>query len=329
VKINTSKIKRILLITLSNIGDAILTTPVLDALIRNFPHARIDLFISPAAKEIFEKDKRISKIFLYDKHSRIFEKYRLLKKLNKLKYNLIVDLKHTMIPVFLFPTYRTNFLRGEKDVIHKKNEHLKRIKELGLDTKEAKLKVEILAEDKKSASSLLNNRTKSGKYIIINAGAKSHVKRWPVKYFAKLCDRIIEELGYEVVLIGKDGGLENPDSDRVVVNNLLGVMKEKALDLVGKTNIRELAYLIGNAKLLITNDSAPLHIASAVNTPTVAMFGPTDERKYGPLAEKNTVLRKKLECAPCEKAQCRYSYECLEKIRVEDVFKAVKGLCGY
>lgn len=324
-----TKIKRILFITLSNLGDAILTMPVLDALSKNFPYAKIDVFSSPSVRGIFEKDKRVSKVFLYDKHSILFDKYRLLKKLKGLRYNLIVDLKNTMIPIMLMPPYRTAVFRKIKKPIHKKEEHLLRIRQLEVKTEDARFNITVGNKDREKALELLKNYTKEGKYIVVNAGAKSHIKRWPVENFSQISGRIIKELQLGVVLIGKDDGLENLDSDRAVINKLLDGMNGEALDLVGKTNIGELAYIIKSAKALITNDSAPLHIGSAVNTPTLAIFGPTDENKYGPLSDQSVVLRKKLHCTPCEKAQCRYNYECLKTITVEDVFKAVKHVCEY
>jgi len=118
--------------------------------------------------------------------------------------------------------------------------------------------------------------------------------------------------------------------DRVVLQRILFYMKTKPVNLVEKTNMRELAYLIKKSKLLITNDSAPLHVGSAVNTPTLAFFGPTDPEKYGPLTEaKKKVLKKEIRCAPCEVPQCiniGNKYECLKAISVDVAFKAVKEI---
>ena len=324
--LNKKEISRILVITLSNTGDAVLTTPVLDAVSKEFPHARIDMFLSPGIKAIFEKDPRISKIFIYDKHGGPFEKYRLIKKLNNLKYHLVVDLKNTMIPILLRVPYRTSVFRRAGKSLHKRDEHLLRVKEVGISIDGASLEIKIDKKDMENALSFIRGYSGEGKYIIVSAGAKSHVKRWPAGYFAELCDRIVKELNYGVVLVGEDQGTGNPDSDRVVVNEILSAGKENVLDLVGKTNIRELSHLIEKAALLVTNDSAPLHIASAVDTPTVAIFGPTDERKYGPLAKRSVVIRRHLKCAPCQRAQCLYNYECLKEITVDEVFKAVREL---
>ena len=154
-------------------------------------------------------------------------------------------------------------------------------------------------------------------------GAKSHVKRWPLKNFAALCDRIKKELGLEVVLVGDE-------YDRVVIERILFYMKTKAVNFIEKTNINQLASLIGKAKLLITNDSAPLHVASAVGARVLAFFGPTGDKKYGPVTKaKSKVLRKNIKCAPCEAPQCinfDNKYECLKTITVDEAFQTVKEL---
>jgi len=106
------------------------------------------------------------------------------------------------------------------------------------------------------------------------------------------------------------------------------LINEKALNLCGKTTIGELACLMDRCDLVITNDSAPLHIASAVNSPSLALFGPSDEKKYGPLSDKNIVVKTSPRCRPCEKALCHAGPEegCMPEIEVEEVFNAARRL---
>lgn len=320
-------IKRILLVTLTNVGDAILTLPVLDALARNYPGARIDICIGPGTQDIFSQDQRVSKVFVFNKRGGLFEKYRLIKKFGKIKYDLVVDLKNSAIPFFLQPKYRTSFLRQAKKGMHKREEHLSKIKKMGISCREPQFNIAITEEDKKKANTLLSG-LRNKKYVVLNIGSKSHMKRWPVENFAGLCQRIREDLSKSVVIIGKNEGLKNPDSDRVIADKFNALSGGKALDIVGKTGIRDLAYIIKCADAIVTNDSGPMHIASAVNTPTIALFGPTDAKKYGPLSDKKMVLHKHLKCSPCEKSSCSQNYECLKKIGVDEVFNALKGICG-
>jgi ADP-heptose:LPS heptosyltransferase len=107
-------------------------------------------------------------------------------------------------------------------------------------------------------------------------------------------------------------------------------MRNKAHTLVGRTNIRQLAAVLKRSRLLITNDSAPLHLACAVGTRVLAIFGPTDPRKYGPTGEFDIVVSKKLSCSPCEKAECAQNYECMKLITPDDVFEAARMMVeGY
>ena len=112
------------------------------------------------------------------------------------------------------------------------------------------------------------------------------------------------------------------ESDRPFVETVTSFMREPFHSLVGRTALPDLVALIRASKLVVTNDSASLHIASLVGTPTVAIFGPTAPRKYGPRAEKHRVVRKDLFCSPCEKARCPYHHECMEELPAGEVYQA-------
>lgn len=321
--IDKTKVRRILVITLSNAGDIILTTPVVEAVIREFPESALDIMVGPSGKEIFEYHEKIRETIIYDKRTSPFEKLGLFVKLWKKRYDLIVDLKNTALPFMLRPRFHTSYFKQRQNCrIHKKDIHLSRLKCLGIDTREGKFYIPVTQKDKKRIEDLLG-LAKEKPFIVVSPGAKSHVKRWSLKNFAKLCDMIKNDLRFEVIIIGDR-------YDRVVLQRILFYMKTKPINLLEKTNIRELAYLIKKAKLLITNDSAPLHVGSAVNTPTLAFFGPTDSRKYGPLTEeKKKVLKKDIKCSPCEVPQCVNTgnkYECLKTVSVEEAFETVKQL---
>jgi heptosyltransferase-2 len=322
-KIDKSAVKRILVITLSNTGDIILTTPVVEVLIREFPGSRLDVMVGPGGIEIFRHYKGVSSVITYDKKVSFFEKFKLFLSLRSARYDLVVDLRHTILPLVLGAGYNTNpFKRPPKETTHKKDVHLSRLKGIGIDTSNSSFHIPITGADKTYIDHILAG-FKGKPFIVVSPGAKSHVKRWPLKHFAKLSDMLKENLGYEVVLVGDE-------SDRIVIERILFYMKTKPLNLLEKTNIRELAYLIKKSALLITNDSAPVHVAGACRAPTLAFFGPTDEKKYGPLTKaKSKVLRKDIKCSPCEVAQCvnkENRYECLKTISTEEALNAAKEL---
>lgn len=319
-----SEVKRILVITLSNVGDVILTTPVVRTLAKEFPGSRIDVMVGPRAKEIFDKDPRISKLIIYDKHISIGEKRRLQLKLKKLRYDLVVDIRNTIFPLLIGPKYRTGTIqRFPAAIVHSKVRHLYRLQSLGINNLAEPGYVHVTEEDKAYTEKMLRELSVGDELVIVNPGAKSHLKRWTIEGFANVSDRLRHECGADVLFIGQG-------EDSAIINNVMSKMKHKPHNIVDRTNIRQLAHLLKRAKLLITNDSAPLHLGCAVGTKVLAIFGPTDPRKYGPTGEFDMVISKKLSCSPCEKAACAYNYECMTLITPDEVFDAAKMMLeGY
>ncbi|MDP2928831.1 MAG: glycosyltransferase family 9 protein [Candidatus Omnitrophota bacterium] len=322
--IDKDLIKRILVRTLSNIGDIILTTPVIRVLSKEFPGSRMDVMVGPRGREIFDKDPRIFKLIIYDKHGSIIQKRRLQLKLRKLKYDLVVDLRNTVLPFFLAPKYRTSPIQSfPKNIIHKRERHLYRLHSFGIQNLSEGSYIHIPKEDEDYVENLLKTNAISGPIVIVNPGAKSHLKRWTVSGFAEVCDDLVSECGAEIVFVGMG-------EDKDIVLSITKRMKNKYYNFVDRTNIRQLAGLIKSSRLLITNDSAPLHLGCAVGAKVLAIFGPTDPKKYGPTGEFDEVISKKLFCSPCEEAACKYGHECMKLISADEVLDAAKmGIEGY
>jgi len=321
--IDKSQVKRILVITLSNVGDVILTMPVIATLAGQFPTARIDVVVGPRGKEIFEKDPRIAKLMIYDKHCSLKEKARLQIRLKKLKYDLVADLRNTVLPLLIGAKFRTATIQSfPKSIVHRKDRHLHRLRSLGIE-ESAPSYIYIPEEDDRHAVSLLKEAGPGERTVVVNPGAKSHLKRWTADGFAKLCDMLIGDCAARVILVGLG-------EDAKVVDEIVSKMNRKAVNFVNRTNIRQLASLLKHSDLLITNDSAPLHIGCAVGVKVLAVFGPTDPKKYGPTGEFDTVVNKKLSCSPCEKAACALNYECMRLITPEEIFDSAKMMLeGY
>ncbi|MDD5428226.1 MAG: glycosyltransferase family 9 protein [Candidatus Omnitrophica bacterium] len=324
MQVDKTQVNRILVITLSNIGDIILTTPVIRTLATEFPGVRIDVMVGPQGRGIFEKDPSIFKVIIYDKHIPISEKRRLQIKLKKLHYDLVVDIRNTVFPMLIAPKYRTSTIqRFPRSVIHSKARHLHRLKSLGIEGTESLAYIHITKEDEEYVDTLIKERGITDPIVVVNAGSKSHLKRWAADGFAEISDRLISDCKASVVLVGLM-------EDEAIVKEVASKMKQRPHILVGKTNIRQLAALLKRSRLLVTNDSAPLHLGCAVGVKVVALFGPTDARKYGPTGEFDVVISEKLSCAPCEKAECVRNYECMKLITPDAVFDAAKMIIdGY
>jgi ADP-heptose:LPS heptosyltransferase len=322
--IDRSLIKRILVITLSNAGDIILTTPVIAALDREFPQSRIDVMVGPRGSQIFEKDPRVFKLIIYDKRLPLSAKRRLQLKLKALRYDLTVDLRNTVFPLLISPRYRTSAVQKfPAGVVHSVDRHLYRLRPLGIAGCARQPRIHIPAGDEAAVAAIAEKEGLTDPVVVINPGAKSHLKRWKPEGFAAVADALIESCGADVILIGLE-------EDAQAVAEVSRRMKHVCRNFVNRTNIRELAALLKRARLLITNDSAPLHLGCAVGTRVLALFGPTDPAKYGPTGEFDAVVRRKLSCSPCESAVCKRNYECLASIDPDEVVETAKMMIeGY
>lgn len=321
--IDKSIVKRILVITLSNVGDVILTTPVVAALAGEIPEARIDVMVGPRGKEVFEKDPRVFKLIIYDKRLPISAKRRLQLKLKNLHYDLVVDLRNTIFGLLIGPRYRTKTIQHfPKDVVHSSDRHLYRLKALGLPCSGRRPYVYLPGSDESAVEGMLKAASMP-EPVVISPGAKSHLKRWKPEGFAAVADRLIAECGADIVFVGLE-------EDRAVVADITGRMKGRCHDMAGKLNLRQLAALLKRSRLLITNDSAPLHLGCAMGTKVLSIFGPTDPARYGPTGELDMVINKRLHCSPCEKAECDFNYECMKLIDADEVFDSAKMMIeGY
>lgn len=324
MKFDTSKIKKILVVSLSNLGDVILTFPVIDILKENFPNVPLHVVVSPRAEPLFSNNPHIAKVHIFNKRGRPLQQLRWVLQLHKEKFDLVVDLRNTAIPFLIGAKYHTPLSRGRVQNIHRKQKHLNRLKTVFNFPSEAKQRFALfIAEaDKKHVTALLGpDIVPNEKFIAVGPGAANHAKRWSKHGFAQVCDRLNREFKIKIVFVGDQ-------TDREITEEIMEKMTTKAVNACGQTSLTELAALLSRACLCIVNDSAVMHMASYLDVPTVAIFGPTDPGKYGPWSSKSHVVRKEIFCAPCEKSGCSYSYECINDIQPEDVYAGIKRMIG-
>jgi 3-deoxy-D-manno-octulosonic-acid transferase/heptosyltransferase-1 len=155
-------------------------------------------------------------------------------------------------------------------------------------------------------------------FVAVSPVAFWETKLWEDQKFAELGDRIYRELGIAVILTGGEAG---------PLERIKSRMKTAAINLGGRTTLRELASLYKEASLVITTDSGPMHLAAAVGTPVVAIFGPTDPSRTGPYGPGHRIIRRGISCSPCFLKHCK-DPRCMTEITVEDVFSAVKEVLG-
>jgi lipopolysaccharide heptosyltransferase II len=315
---------KILFITLSNIGDCILTLPVLDFLRQKYPLAKITCLVPPRPREIFINNPAVEDVIIFDKYAKLIDKIKLFFVLSQINFDIVVDLRNSFFGAFLPARKRSLFsgpLRRIPDKIkHMKEKHLFWASLLDYSKRNKEYQsLNITFKDIDYIDGILSgqNLAKSVKLIVIAPGSRSQLKCWGKQNFSQLCNQLIKE-GNQIILVG--------DSlDQPICDYLQQACGQKILNLCAKTNLSQLAALLKQAQLLITNDSAVMHLASYLNVPVVAIFGPTDEKKYGPWSENCAVVKKDIFCRPCGKAQCRFgTLECLTVIKPTDVLKQVE-----
>lgn len=154
------------------------------------------------------------------------------------------------------------------------------------------------------------------RFVAVNPVAFWETKLWQEERFAELCDRLREELGIGIVLTG---------GESAPLERICRKMRTRAVNLGGRTTLRELACIYREAALLVTTDSGPMHLAAAMGTLVVALFGPTDPARTGPCGPGHRIIRRGLSCSPCFRKRCE-TPRCMTEISVEEVFTAVKEI---
>jgi lipopolysaccharide heptosyltransferase II len=151
--------------------------------------------------------------------------------------------------------------------------------------------------------------------VVLHPAARGETKRWPADRFAQLADGLILKTGARVILVAAREQIAH-------VAEVTARLRGGALNLAGATGLLELAALLKRASLMISNDSGPMHLAAALGTPVVGLFGPTDPRRVGPYGPGAVAVKKDFDCAGCSRRACVRDGGCLKAISVDDVLAA-------
>jgi len=339
----------ILIIKLSAIGDVLHTLPSLAALRRHYPGADITWVIEEAAADLIEGHPLLNRVIVSrrkrwlgdlkrgrcDRPLREFRAF--LRELRARPYDLVIDfhglLKSAVIVGLCGGRRKMGYdslqeLSGlfynekipEDMSKHAVQRYLDFPRHLGAAVGAPEFAIPLTEENRRRAESLLKaaGRSLDEPFVAVSPGALWETKLWDDEKFARLCDRIADELKTGIILTG---------SGRVELEGIEGRMKSRAGNLGGATTLRDLAWIYRLAALLVTTDSGPMHLAAAMGTPVVALFGPTDPVRTGPCGEGHIVIRRDLDCSPCLLKHCD-SLRCMKDITVEEVFSAVAKKIG-
>ena len=317
-----SNIHKILVISLSNIGDVILTFPVVDILKENFPEAKLSIVVGPKAESLFWANPYFGKVYIYDKRQPLAKTLRWLWELRKENFDLVVDLRNSAVPFFIAPRFRTPFVIKKEETAHMKQKHLRHLKMVYPFEREAQKKYSIYVseKDKGFIDQLIQEKTGAQtKFAVIAAGAANQDKRWTEEGFRELADKLIERHGLKIVFVG-DG------KDREITERIAGSMLNPSLNLCGRLTLIQLAELFQRSAFVAANDSAPMHLASYLDRPAAAIFGPSDPQKYGPWGLNSFYIQKNGSCLKCQDKNSQEKHTCMQAITSSDVLQALKGL---
>lgn len=360
----TDKPANILFIKFWGMGSIILTAPAVQAVREKFPQAKLHYLTFEANREVLEV-MGIAESIITIKLSNPFrfniDTLKLIKKLHQKNFDIVYDFEFftyysALINRLAKPKYSTGFDNKKNkrsrlfthtvefnDHIHTQDNFLNLVKAIsplkanGLPkvmwvTERGSLQKSFITElllsnQNKSTSRILKDVT--APYIVINPNASkmAYERRLPAKYFVKMIDKLNAAGKDKLVLTGTQ---EEISYVSAIYEQLQS--KEQVLDLTGKLNVNELFSLIGGAECLITNDSGPLHIASALNKPVIAFFGPESPVRYGPLSPKQLVFYRSLECSPCmsvsnsKTVNCIYNEpKCMTGFDVEEIISDTRS----
>ncbi|MBI4342091.1 MAG: glycosyltransferase family 9 protein [Candidatus Omnitrophica bacterium] len=318
--------ERILIIGLSNAGDAVLMSPVIARLHRAYPKAEMTLAVGERAEPLFVGDPRIGRVVIMEEFQGLLGRLRLVGLVWRLRPTLLVDLRQTLLPVIWKPWRLWRYVWPVPAASHMRDRHVLRLRAQGSGLRALAEPIDgppiwISPEASASIAQLLKRIPLKAdrRIVVLCPGARSHIKRWAAERFAALADRLITDAQVEVVLTG------SPE-EAPIVREVMEAMSQRAHSLAGRTSLTQLAALMQRADAVVTNDSASLHLACAVGTPVVAIFGPTDPRKYGPTGLRDRVIRRRLFCSPCEQALFRFSRVCMRCVSVDEESEAARQI---
>lgn len=329
---------KILIVGVNWLGDSLFLLPFISSLRDNFKNSFIAIMTVPRVKELFIGNPDLNEVIIYDEKGRdksLFRKLNLINDLKKKNFDVVFIPRPSFSRTLIcwlsgiskrigFGKFRGSSLLTEKinppeNLIHRIDQNLKILEDMGLTIKDRVYHFSIKDSDRNYINNLLLEMgVGSDNFIIINAGGNWPNKRWPLEFFARLCDKIIDELNVKIVFSGAERDIE-------LVNKIQGLTKNKNFLLCGRTNFGQLAALMEKALIVISADSGPMHVAASAGTKVIALFGPTSPLVTGPYPlDKHIILQLDVGCkTPCYVKGCS-NIRCMSAIKVEDVFESIK-----
>ena len=330
------------------IGDSVMTVPALRALRGAFPDAEIILYTRKSAGGIFADADFIDRIITIDKEKGLGAAIRKGRRLRNEKFDLAVTFPNSFasavtpwlagIPrrfgyskdarrVLLTDAVRPPEWKDSRHEVFYYLELIRNVERIMLQTStisdsDADVSLAVSSSRMENARQLLRERglDLARPLIALGAGStNSAAKRWPVERFAETARRLQNEEEASIVLLGSP-------ADRPISNAIAESLTKKPIDLTGETDVEEAAAILSVADLLVSNDMGLAHLADAVGTKTIVIFGPTNHvttRPFSPLAQ---IVRHEVECSPCMLRECPIDHRCMTRVTTDQVYQTAQRI---
>jgi len=342
------EVRDILLIRTAYIGDVVMTIPLLKPLRRLYPRAKITFLTNRPSGELLRNHPAIDRVITYDAfwfyertgRTAFSEYLNVLEAVRKTRYDLVVEARGDIRDIFLLAFLGRNKRRvgygigGGRylltDIVpftsvkHRVEYHRDIARFLGTCDEDVAWDCHLSAAEENRADDILkeNGVDPHKQFITMQPGARKPLKRWPVERFAAAADALTRHYGVPLVITGSAG-------ERALAGHMVAAMQTKPVVLAGKISLRQLAAVLRRSLFFVCNDSAPLHIASMMKTPTVAVFGPSKSRETGPYGNPHRVVERDFPCrVTCDEDVCCFHshHACMKAIGTEDVVAAAGSL---
>jgi heptosyltransferase-2 len=349
--VDKKAIKRILVRGPNWLGDAVMCEPALRGLRRLFPDAQIELLVKPAVAELFAGHPALMRVLTYDtagRHAGVSGKWALAGQLRRQGFDLAVLFQNAFEAAFLtflagvprrygYATDGRSLLLSNpvavpdlRMLLHQVRYYWDLLKPLGLtgDPSAPELVVSPKEEQAMAGRFAQGGLTATDVVVGINPGSTyGGAKRWLPERYAEVTERLCRtiresrEQQVGVVIFGAKG-------EERLGQEIAARLSSRSLVLSGATTIRELMAAVKRCEVLLTNDTGPMHIASAFQVPLVAIFGPTDWRTTSPFGSAHAIVRQPVDCAPCLLRECPIDHRCMTRVTVDQVHEAAVQQLG-
>lgn len=321
------------------VGDLVMATSVLSDLKRIYPYATLSVLAQEGVYELLKNDKDIDKLYCLKKQKGIFfnnkENLDIILELKKTTFDYGILLTNSLSSAYFFhragiknsigyKKYFRNFLLKNsieliKDNVHQIIKYKNLLNPLGIEISDTNPRLYFDSDEVKNVKNILyqkgfnDNKTLIGINPLARYGS---AKCWPIDRFKEVAARLAQDKKNTIVFIGDRFSKD-------LIKKVCFDLPSNVINLAGDTTLRELMCIIKLCNLFITNDSGPMHLASALDIPLIALFGSTSDLLTGPYNEKAIVINKKVECAPCFKRKCPSDFKCMHQISVDEVINKI------